>query len=79
LNPEDRFDVDESSELFGGRGGFDSMGMMAFLLELEQTLEEKYGRKISLADKEALADDEVPFRSVPRLTQFIDRALRRPV
>jgi hypothetical protein len=54
---------------------FDSIELLSFLMEVEQTVEEKFGQRISLADPESLSGPLKPFESVSRLTDHLHKLL----
>jgi acyl carrier protein len=52
------------SPLFGENGALDSLGLVNLVVLTERRVEDAYGTEISLADDNALAADENPFRTV---------------
>lgn len=63
--------LDESSELFGERGALDSMGLVSLVVAVEQAIEEKYLRTVSLADEKALSMKNSPYRTVGSLAEYV--------
>jgi acyl carrier protein len=77
LDEDKRFIVDETSELAGGRKGFDSLSLLTFLVELEEAVQMKFGRNIRLGDAQALSEPVLPFKDVARLAQYLEKRLTR--
>ena len=71
LNP------DESTRLYGGeKGNLDSMGVVFLVTELEESLSEKLGIDLTLADDRAMSQRNSPFKSVKTITDYIMMLLK---
>jgi acyl carrier protein len=70
LRPK-KISVDGDTSLYGKDGLFDSINLVAFLMELEQRLAEAHSLRIRLVSDRALSQKNSPFRSVSALVQFI--------
>ncbi len=57
--------------LFGQSGKLDSLGMVNFIVGLEQKVEEETGKEISLADQMMNMEKDSPFRTVEGLVQYV--------
>jgi acyl carrier protein len=57
--------------LFGRGSKLDSLGLVNLILMVEERIESTYGVKLTLADERALSQERSPFRSVPRLAEYI--------
>lgn len=57
--------------IFGGKGGLDSLGLVTFLITLEQKIEDNIGAKITIADERAISMKNSPFRNLRSLESFI--------
>ncbi len=68
-------DVTEETVLFGSTSALDSMGLVTFLLEVEQRAEEQYGVPVRLMDDRAMSQNHSPFRSVRSLAEYISTLL----
>ena len=64
-------EVEEGTELLGENGALDSMGIVELVSELEMTIEDSYGKTISLFDDEMLSDVNGPFESPKLLSNHI--------
>jgi len=64
--------------LFGREGALDSLGLVHFVVGVEQGLAETLGVSVTLASDRAMARQHSPFRTVDRLADFIAELLREP-
>lgn len=64
--------------IHGVDGGLDSLGLVNFLVAVEEGLERDFGAPIMLSDDRALAREPSPFESVRTLVEYIDDLLREP-
>lgn len=63
-----------TTELYGKEGNLDSMGLVAFLIDIEELfLDEEI--QIALSDERAMSQKNSPFRSVKTLTDYIENLL----
>src|SRR6476659_8935397 len=75
LRESDRFEINENSDIYGGNSRFDSLGVMTLIIELEEAVQQKWGQRVPLTDGRAMAEPQVPFKSVPVLTDYLCRRL----
>jgi acyl carrier protein len=61
------------SVIFGRGGKLDSLGLVNFVLAVEDRLK-ALGLSISLTDERAMSQSRSPFRSVAALTAFVEGA-----
>ena len=66
-----RLEKSQDTVLFGQSGKLDSLGMVNFIVGLEQKVEEDTGKEISLADQMMNIDEDSPFRTVEGLVQYV--------
>lgn len=62
--------------LYGNDGVFESMYLVAFLSQVEESLEDEFGVEITLASEKAVSLRVSPFSSVRRLIDFIEEELK---
>lgn len=63
-----------STKLYGKDGHLDSMGLVAFLIDIEELfLDEEI--QIALSDERAMSQKSSPFHSVETLTHYIENLL----
>jgi hypothetical protein len=71
LVDEDKIVKSPQTQLFGCSGTFDSIGIVTFIVMLEQNIASKYGHVITLADEKALSRQRSPFLTVESLTEYL--------
>jgi len=59
------------TQLYGCSGNLDSIGLVTFLVLLEQNIADKYGYVVTLADEKALSRQKSPFLTVESLTEYL--------
>ena len=59
------------SKLFGGEGPLDSMALVNLVVDLEELIEDDYGKTITLADEKAMSRRTSPFINIKSLVNFI--------
>jgi acyl carrier protein len=62
--------VSQDTELYGSGGKLDSMGLVAFLVDIEESFQDN-DINISLSDERAMYQSHSPFRNVKSLTDYI--------
>ena len=73
----DEFDIAQlanptpQSRLYGIGGSLDSLALVSFITDLEQTLAAKLGISVTLADEKAMSARNSPFKDVATLTAYI--------
>ena len=67
--------VSIETELYGSNGNLDSMGLVSFLIDVEESLQDR-DIQISLSDDRAMSQLKSPFRNVQTLTDYIDTLIR---
>ena len=72
-SPE-HFDNKLSSEtpIFGGKGTLDSLGLVTFLIILEQNIEDELGLSITIADEKAMSLKNSPFKTIGSLENYLN-------
>lgn len=61
---EERLMCAEETPLYGRGGALDSLGLVALVLDVEQTVSDQSGVPVCLADDRALSLSRSPFRNV---------------
>lgn len=67
--------IDLETKIFGGDGLLDSMGLVNLIVEIEEFLEDKYDREISLVNDKAMSARTSPFTKVGRLISYVKEIL----
>ena len=61
----------EQALLFGPDGGLDSIGLVSFLVDVEEALQRHFALTTTLADERAMSLRRSPFRSIGTLADYI--------
>ena len=61
----------ENIKLFGGDGLLDSIGLVSYIVEVEEKLEDEYGFSIVLANEKAMSRRTSPFARILYLADYI--------
>ena len=64
-------DISENTKLYGGDGYFDSMNLVSFIVEVEDTIADDLGVDIVLADEKAMSRRTSPFSRISNLAEYI--------
>jgi len=57
--------------LYGREGVLDSLALVSFVVAVEQAIENKFGRVLTLADEKALSQRHSPFRTIGGLADYV--------
>ena len=71
LDEESKIKKDLKAPLYGGKSNLDSLGLVSFIVCLEQDLEEKLNKTFSLADEKAMSRKSSPYESINTLVDLI--------
>ena len=63
------------TKLYGTNGTLDSLALVSFLTDLEESISEKFDKDIVLADDRAMSATSSPFRNVESLSKYITNLL----
>ncbi|MDT5060715.1 MAG: hypothetical protein QOH63_1174 [Acidobacteriota bacterium] len=64
------------SILFGKGGQLDSLGLVGFIVEVEQKIEEEFAVSITLADERAMSQKNSPFLTLGALTAYVSLLIK---
>ena len=73
-----QLEVSEAAPLFGGTSPLDSLGLVALLIDVEESFA-SCGFPVVLSDERALSERRSPFRSVQSLVDYIEILLTEQV
>lgn len=73
--PENQLACAEDSVLYGAGSALDSLGLVSFIMDLEEAINTRFGVQIVLADERAMMEKRNPFRDVAALAAYISRRL----
>lgn len=61
----------EDVVLFGPGGALDSLALVSLILDVEDALDDRSGRRLVLADERAMSQRRNPFRDVRSLADYV--------
>src|SRR3954467_10938003 len=67
--------VTAETPLFGGESGVDSLTLVRLVADVEREAEEKFGKRVVLADELAMSRRNSPFRTIGTLSEFLREQL----
>ncbi|MES2330144.1 MAG: acyl carrier protein [Bacteroidota bacterium] len=71
LEPGEQLEKNEEATIFGPDSKLDSMGLVNLITIIEEKLEKKTGRFISIADERAMSMEASPFKTIGTLKNYI--------
>ena len=75
LSKNEQISSDLDSSIYGGSSNLDSMGLVSFIVGLEQSIEAKFNQSISLADEKAMSQKSSPYQNINSLADYILKLL----
>ena len=75
LPKEQQISKTSKTVLFGKDGQLDSLGLVNFLVTIEQNIEDEFDVSITIADERAMSQKHSPFRTIGTLADYIDMLL----
>ncbi len=72
---DEQIPVSDDTELYGSNGHLDSMGLVGFLIDIEESLQDR-DLQITLSDERAMSQSRSPFKNVQSLTDYIDTLVK---
>tara|TARA_Y100001958_G_scaffold158296_1_gene155723 strand:+ start:2407 stop:2691 length:285 start_codon:yes stop_codon:yes gene_type:complete len=75
LEPNDKMSTNLDDVIYGDGSSLDSLGLVSFIVGLEEELEDAFGKSISLADEKAMSQKSNPYKSIDSLSEFILKLL----
>lgn len=79
LPPEQQLEKSADTVLFGGEGKLDSLGLVTFIVAVEQKITETFNASLTLADEKAMSMRNSPFRTIGTLSEYIQQRLTEHV
>ena len=65
----------EDAALFGESGQLDSLGLVSFVLDVEDLVNDATGRAIVLSDDRAMSQSRSPFRTIGDFVEYVAQRL----
>lgn len=72
LPPEQKFEVNENTVLFGNGSAIDSLSLVSLIVDLEMVFSAEHQMDISLTDDRAMTRKQSPFSSINHLVDYIE-------
>ncbi|PAF45176.1 acyl carrier protein [Helicobacter sp. 11S02596-1] len=65
----------EGTKIYGGGGSLDSLALVSFISDLEESISDELGIDITLADEKAMSQRNSPFKDVQSLCAYIEELI----
>ncbi|MBQ9478426.1 MAG: acyl carrier protein [Selenomonadaceae bacterium] len=65
----------DNTILFGAGGVLDSVDFVGLILDIEQTINDEYGKHLALTGERVMSQRNSPFRTVGTLAAYIEKQL----
>jgi acyl carrier protein len=75
LEAEEQIEKNENTSIFGSDSKLDSMGLVNLITILEEKIEERTGKFISIADERAMSLESSPFKTIGTLIEYVTQLL----
>lgn len=72
LPPEQQVEKSPETSLFGPNSKLDSLSLVTLIAELEGLILEEDGIQVTIADERAMSQENSPFLSVQRLSEYVE-------
>jgi acyl carrier protein len=63
--------------LFGYDGVLDSLGLVSFVVAVEQAIESEFGITLTVADEKAMSQEHSPFRTIGALVDYVEDLMKK--
>jgi acyl carrier protein len=70
-----RLPKEPETRLIGPDGRLDSLGLVTFIVAVEEQVEDRFGKRLTLTDDRVLSSEDGPMHSVKTLAAFIEAAV----
>ena len=75
VDDTDKILTEMDVDLYGGDSNLDSLGLVSFIVGLEQNIEDKLNKSVSLANEKAMSQNSSPYKNLSSLIEFIQNEL----
>ena len=75
LTHEQQLAKNPATVLFGTEATIDSMGLVSFIVAVEEQLAEELGLSMTLADDKAMSMERSPFKTLATLIQYVQNRI----
>lgn len=77
LPPDERLEWSPSARVTGQGGVLNSLGVVSFVLAVEERVNEAFGTQLALFDESLVADIDGPFRTIESTVDHVCEVVRR--
>jgi acyl carrier protein len=71
LSDDQKLEKDAATSLYGEGGKLDSLGLVQFIVAVEQGVRDTFGFSVTLATERAMSQQHSPFRTVQSIINYI--------
>ena len=79
LSEDDRLIKSSDTKLFGSNSKLDSLGLVSFIVMVEQNVDDEFSVSLTLADERAMSQKNSPFRTLGSLIDYIEILLKEKI
>lgn len=72
IESEELENPNKDTKIFGEEGALDSLALVTLITDLEEEIQEKFEKEVTLADEKAMSQRKSPFGTVESLTEYIE-------
>jgi acyl carrier protein len=72
LDLDEKLEKNELENLFSASSKLDSMGLVNFIVDVEERIQEHFNLVVTLADDKAMSQIRSPFRTIGTLADYIE-------
>ena len=77
LNPDDlKLEKSLDTELLGSNGNLDSLGLVSFLVDVENIIKRNIVTQVSVIDEVLFLDENGPYSNIATLTDYIFKQIQ---
>lgn len=69
--------LSSQTHIFGDEGRLDSLGLVTFLVTVEQKIEDEYTVNLTIADEKAMSQKNSPFKTIGSLTEYLENIIEK--
>ena len=76
LDLEEKLEKNELENLFSANSKLDSMGLVNFIVDIEERIQNHFQLDITLADDKAMSQITSPFKTIGSLAEYIESVIK---
>jgi acyl carrier protein len=77
LETDGKLEKNELEEIFSADSKLDSMGLVNFVVSIEEKIQEHFNLDVTLADDKAMSQSRSPFRTIGSLADYIENIVNK--